>query len=151
MKPLWPLTGALFVLVGPFPRLLAQPWTLVPSSLSCTMESSAGSTLLPECYKTGISYQDDLTFSVTAVCESPCGSENLPLIQLEQDIGQNGVCDDGVGWLMNGGVAGTGSAAYVWGNFNAQSTLAIARLAGSMDCNGVHAYTGPIGMPLPCT
>ena len=142
---------ALFILAGSCSRLVAQPWTMVPSSLFCRMSNFEGTTPLPACYKVGESFQDDVTFSVTATCQSPCASKTLPTLSLTQNIGENGMCDDGVAWMMQGGVEMTGAPPYVWARFNATSMIAFARITGSEDCSGVPYYDGPIGQGLPCT
>ena len=146
------VAGTLCLLAASCPRLMAQPWTLVPSSLSCTRSSlDLGFATLPACWETKISFLDRVVFWVSARYESPCGSESLPSITLIQNIGlNNGPCTKGVGWNLQGAVAGAGSTAYVYGIFSAQSIIAQATIRGSMDCNGVPFYDGDNGARLAC-
>ncbi len=141
---------ALFILAGTCSRLVAQPWTLIPSSLACTIQSGFNVTKLPACTKSALAFHDYLLFSVLAACESPCAQINLPAITLEQDIGRNGVCQKGVAWTVNGGVSGVGSSAYVWGTFGALSTIDEALVRGSESCDGVPFYDGDLGKPVLC-
>jgi hypothetical protein len=128
-------------------------YTLSPGSLSCTRYSLAlGFATLPACYESKAETLDRVNFYVSAYCVACAGGyETLPNITLTLNIGQqNGPCTNPVAWQLSGGTAGSGSAAYIYGNLQAQSDVAFARISGSEDCNGVPAYSGDNGSRLDC-
>jgi hypothetical protein len=130
--------------------------TLENSTLSCTRSSLAyGDAVLPACYESKTSTLDSISFYVSAYCKDcATNQENLIAITpLQINIGlQNGPCTQGVSWLLSGGAAvGGNTGSYIYGNLSAQSTIAFARQASSVDCNGIPAQSGDIGSRLDCT
>ena len=133
----------------------AQAQSSVDSStLSCTRSSVAlGFATLPSCYESKQETSDRINFWVSAYCKDSCGvkSNNPITIQLTINIGQqNGPCANPVAWQLSGGIAGSGTSAYIYGTLQAQSDMVFARISGSEDCNGIPTYTGDNGSNLAC-
>ena len=127
--------------------------TLQPSTLSCTRSSIAfGNAVLPACIESKAATLDSVAYYFSAYCSLCAGNETLIAIDLLRlNIGlANGPCTLGVGWNFTGGVFGTGSGAYIAGTLSAQSSVAFARIASSIDCNGIPSDTGPNGSRLQC-
>ena len=134
------------------PAARAQLGTLDPNSLACTRNSFAqGFGVLPNCSQISSSVADDIVFHGSANCVL-CGEATLIAFTLEQQFGLsgNGPCNTPVPWSLKGALFTT--PPYLGGTFTATSTLAIARITASVDCNGsgVPTYSGPNGAKLSC-